>query len=1254
MGRLPYLAQLKDVYSFGRTTTARSALPILIRRIILQSNQTITFIKMPGEEDTDLGGYDGQVRAGQGNAFVPSGYSVWEFGTSRGIKAKANSDYIKRTKEPLGINQSETTFVFVTLGRWADAQAWAHEKSKEGIWKEVRVYTADDILTALEETPTVYLWFSEMCGKSVHGLSSLETWWNDYRKPCDNLLTSELVLCNRSYEKSLLKKKLSDSKPSQIIIRSVTIEDCLAFVAATLLSDEQGTLSKAVVVSEASALEYLRHLSERLIVLLSDAALVREAELLTGHHIVIGVNKVQQIAPTINLPDISYEKAVNYFKTKNISDEKQTEYARAVHKSIPLLRNKIALTPLPDELLPNSNSPHANQLVRRAWMLGRWDGAIKGDADVVARFVIDPNDEELTDALLKDANSANPIFSIFGSVRAVISPIESAERLLQAITRSDLVAFREVVCSALEEANPALALPEDQRWAAKIYGKGRKESDDLRKGIATTLALLGSSSATVSDFPSLSFSDWAANVVSDILRFANDDCTGGIWISINDVLLEIAEAAPEEFLDELQRAISPSGVLMDKLFHESSNLLAPTSPHVQVLWALERLAMVPDYFGRAMWLLALLADYDPGGKLANRPLNSLATILRVWYPQTAALSDERHSFVQKVCRKLPEVGKSLVIALIPRIGESTSTITPFEFRQSASPNKPTDNQIVDDINVYLGCAVDLAESDPSIWIKIIPKLPYLPQKSKNTALNKLSLAKLKPTDTRDAIWLEFYKLIGKHQSSANVSASLYLKDIEYFKSVMKELEPVDPVVQVAPLFTYDWLVYVLDNHNQSIDRKQLLGKARNDAISKVFEEGGLESVLRLAKRVECPWIVGDAFACLGLQIQEHAIARLLESEFSKVCSFARSALYRLTNGKLSNLLEIMHSDSLSNTVKARLLLLSNEFDEVWTSLGSYDEEVEMIHWLEFPIDHLGTDFTLANEAAKQLASHGRIVDALKLLALYCEASAVKVDSGLAADLMEKFLICHDHESETLSSHEIEVLIKLLQDSVSIDRTRLEKLEWAYLRAFNDGHVCLFLHRKLADDPRYFADILSLVYPETANGGKQPEVPKEQSEKAWLLLNTWRTIPGAVNESSEIVEEQLRSWIQEVQKILGSRDLTKRGDYYIGKVLAYAPADSDGTWPCKSVCNIIEDSQSTSLDEGFSAELFNKRGAVSRSLEEGGKQEYELEDELQKCANRINVQWPKVAALLTRQAREYHSMGLNEDEQAKRYKEGIDY
>ena len=1252
MGKVPPLARLEDICSFGRTVAARSILPLLIRRIILQSNQSITFIKMPGEEDTDLGGYDGEVRAGQGNAFVPAGHSVWEFGTSNDIKTKANSDYDKRTKDSLGINQHETTFVFVTLGRWAGAQAWSREKNKQGIWKEVRVYTADDILTALEETPTVYLWFSEICGKPVAGLSSLEAWWDDYRKPCANLLTSELVLCDRSNQKNLLEKKLNDSKPSHTIIRSTTTEDCISFVAATLLSNEQGMLSNAVVVTEASALAYLRQVSEHLIVLLSDTALVKEADLLTEHYVVINVNKEQQVAQTINLPDISYEKAINYFKTKGISEEKQEEYARAAHKSVPLLRHEIASTPLPDELLSNSNSPRVNQLVRRAWMLGRWDHAVKGDTDVFACFVIDPSDAELTAALRKDVNSANPVFSIIGSVRAVISPIKSSKRLLQTITKADLDAFREVACFVLKETNPALTLPESWQFAAAIYGKKRRESDDLRRGITTTLALLGSSNEAVSDFPSLSFSDWAANVVEDILHFANEDCTGDTWLSINDVLTELAEAAPEEFLYELQRAISSNSVFMEKLFPESSNWLTSLSPLVQVVLPLERLAGIPDYFGRAMWLLALLADYDPGRKLSNRPLNSLTTILRVWDPQTAVHSDGRHAFVQRVCDKLPEVGKSLVIALLPERQQVSSLITRFQLRRSALPNKPSDDQVIDDINAYLDCAIAFAESDPSIWTKIIPKLPYLPQKSKNVVLNKLSLAKLKPTDVRDAIWLEFYKLIGEYQSSANSSAPLSRKDVEHFKLVMKELEPVDSVVRVAPLFTYDRLVYVLDNHDQSIDRKQLLTEARNDAVSKVFEEGGLASILRLAKRVECPQFVGDAFARLGLRVQDLAIAKLLESDFSEVRCFASSALFRLTNGNLNNILEIMHGDGLSNIVKARLLLHSIEFDKVWTSLDSYDDEVERIYWLEFPIRSLGDDSMLANEAAKQLASHGRIVGALKLLALYCEVGAAKTDPGLAADFMEKLLVSHEQESEKLSSYEIEELIELLQNNESVDRTRLEKLEWAYLRAIDIEHVRLTLHRKLADDPCYFTDIVSLALPEIANVGKQSDVPKEQSENAWRLLDTWRTIPGTDNESGEIVEGKLEKWIQKVQEILSLSNRIEQGDYYIGNVLAYAPADNDGTWPCKSVRNVIEDSQSTSLDEGFSAGMLNKRGVTSRGLIEGGKQEYELESKYQRWARGINVQWPKVAALLEKQARDYHSLGLNQDAGAERYKEGI--
>ena len=42
----------------------------------------------------------------------------------------------------------------------------------------------------------------------------------------------------------------------------------------------------------------------------------------------------------------------------------------------------------------------------------------------------------------------------------------------------------------LSEADPALELPEDDRWAAGIYGKVRDHSAALREGICETLVIL--------------------------------------------------------------------------------------------------------------------------------------------------------------------------------------------------------------------------------------------------------------------------------------------------------------------------------------------------------------------------------------------------------------------------------------------------------------------------------------------------------------------------------------------------------------------------------------------------------------------------------------------------------------------------------------------------------------------------------------------------------------------------------------------
>jgi hypothetical protein len=74
-----------------------------------------------------------------------------------------------------------------------------------------------------------------------------------------------------------------------------------------------------------------------------------------------------------------------------------------------------------------------------------------------------------------------------------------------------------------------------------------------------------------------------------------------------------------------------------------------------MLWALETLAWDPDFLHRAALILARLADIDPGGRLSNRPINSLRAIFLSWTPNTNAPLKQRLAVLDAIVRLTPEV-----------------------------------------------------------------------------------------------------------------------------------------------------------------------------------------------------------------------------------------------------------------------------------------------------------------------------------------------------------------------------------------------------------------------------------------------------------------------------------------------------------------------------------------------------------------------------------------------------------------------
>src|SRR5690606_15907277 len=106
------------------------------------------------------------------------------------------------------------------------------------------------------------------------------------------------------------------------------------------------------------------------------------------------------------------------------------------------------------------------------------------------------------------------------------------------------------------------------------------------------------------------------------------------------------------------------------------------------------------------------------------------------------------------------------------------------------------------------------------------------------------------------------------------------------------------------------------------------------------------------------------------------------------------------------------------------------------------------------------------------------------------------------------------------------------------------------------------------------------------------------------------------------------------------------DVQIGNVLAYAPSEPDGTWPCIPVRDVIEEFGSEDLADGFEVEIMNKRGIYTKSLYEGGDQERDLARQFLEWAEASKVEWPRTAAALRRVAEQYEADARREDAEAE--------
>ena len=315
-----------------------------------------------------------------------------------------------------------------------------------------------------------------------------------------------------------------------------------------------------------------------------------------------------------------------------------------------------------------------------ALLVGSWNDANLRDREVLSRLGRRPY-EEVVGGLLEWSVGSDPLVRRKQDAWYLVSS-EAAWRLLgRYLLQPDLESFADAALAVLGRVDPALDLPSEQRWMAGALDHAPEHSKLLRSGLVKTLLMMGVHGAETPS-PMSPARNTSRRVIRELLEAANADWR--LWGSLSAHLSELAEAAPDQFLDAVDEGLGEPEPTLRRLFdREGDSALGPLL-HTGLLEALEVLAWSPDHLGRVVPLLARLDLVDPESELRptdgersgvlNRPLRNLKAIFRSWLPETSAPLHERLKVLDGLRESHGEAAWHVMISMLPEmhaVGNST-------------------------------------------------------------------------------------------------------------------------------------------------------------------------------------------------------------------------------------------------------------------------------------------------------------------------------------------------------------------------------------------------------------------------------------------------------------------------------------------------------------------------------------------------------------------------------------------------------
>lgn len=1222
-------------------------LPEVLRRLIAVAAETPQIIDFPRGDSTQVGGWDGIVEGASATQFIPEGVSGWEMGCDATPKKKANSDYDKRAKNPLGLKQERTTFVFVTPRLWPGKKTWAKEKCREGRWADVRALDADDLEQWLSHHPGIGIRLAIEMGKLPRDIETLSEFWQGWRSCTTRPLHPSIVLGGRDVARDKIRDWVNEA-PKALYVQAETAYEATAFLAAMMEEEVNAPLCLRLQSREAVRAVGGRT-SKMIIVAPEDGSAIAEQALALGHHVYIPLGHgglLPQGQEGVLLPIPGREYYETALKDSGFSEEEAERLRMDSARSLAVLQRQLGAHGMPAWTRPE----HGRNLIP-ILLAGAWEENVEGDKEAVARLAGRDYEEVVNDLTRWSHVPDPPLRNVDGTWR-LKAPREAWLMLGRYLTAADMERFKAVLVDVLGENDPTLDMPAEDRWLANVRGKTIKHSKTLREGIVNAMTLLSVFGPEAKLSAVNAPARWVDNEIQRLLHGAD----GLRWYALSSLLRFLAEASPEAFLDAVEDSLrQPEPPLAILFEHEKSSHGFGGINHSSLLWGLEGLAWDPVHLTRVTLILGQLTRFEVAANIGNNPRQSLKDIHLLWLNHTAATVEQRMAAIDRLLDRHPKPGWQLLIDLHPSGHDITSNTHRMRWRQLSAPALPP----ATNHDLFLGAqevrtrVLREVGADTERWQGLINEFDHFPSEQKAEIIKRLNAmgASDIPEDDRVSLADAIRKLVARHRAFPDAEWSMPMENTDALADAYERIAPRDPILRNRWLFDSRW-IELMDGTRPNED--EAADSARLKALQEIHEAHGHAGLLRLAQLVKDPWLVGCTVGAHHECDEENwdLICEGLSST-PELSSFARALIGQCAQREgaiwVEQKIERLRRERNAEAMLTDFFLSLPCESETWNRLAELGDGVAKSYWTRISAYAAGTEGEISF-VIEQLLAVDRPKSALSLVAYPRKPVPSQILTTILSALAEN----PTTEEGLIEPHKITAVFEALDKAANVDDATMIGLEWAYAEALNNfdsKRKTVTIHKRLAESPGDFVQMLCFGYnheDEEKRKEEDAERTKKQKEqiaaRAHDVLFHWHAVPGT-NSDGTIDFDALWQWVEAVRSQAAAAGRTYSFASQFGQALAYAPTDTDGYWPDTAVCEAIERLNDPDVERSLHMGLFNKRGVIMR--ESGGDQERELAIFYQQQADMRADRFPRTATVLRDMAQTYLDDAVREDNRAQR-------